>query len=295
MNASSGQKMTKNEKRDAARAMAREMREKQLKAEKRNKVLLFGGSAVVAIALVVGIIALVIGSVPTPGPRPANMDSNGVAISQGFVVDRAPAGEVDYAGTPITADPEGPVLLQVWVDYMCPWCGIFESTNRAQIAEWVEKGAVKVVFYPVSILDTASQGSKYSTRAANAAVAVATYSPDQFWDFHNLLFEKQPDEATRGLSNDEIKDLAQLAKVENFDKISEAIDTLEFEYWISNQSKELNKYNPRIMGDDAVVIPGTTDAYFIGTPTVVINGVKWEGSPQDPSALAAAVLAAAAK
>lgn len=293
MNASSGERMTKNERRDAARALAREMREKQRKTDKRNKILLFGGSAVVVVALVIGIIFLVIGSVPKPGPRPANMDSNGVAINQGFVVDRAPAGDTDYAGTPITSDPEGPVLLQVWVDYMCPWCGVFEYTNRAQITEWLDKGAVKLVVYPVSVLDSQSQGSKYSTRAANAAVAVANYSPDQFWDFHNLLFEKQPEEQSRGLSNDELKELARIAKVENYEDIAAAIDSGEFEYWVTNQTKELNKYNPRIMGDAVEVIPGTKDAYFVGTPTVVVNGEYFTGSPQDPTALAAAVMSAA--
>src|SRR5699024_12404568 len=51
--------------------------------------------------------------------------------------------------------------------------------------------------HPISILDRASQGTEYSTRAANAAYCVADEDGEAAYTFIDLLFRNQPAEATR--------------------------------------------------------------------------------------------------
>ena len=56
-------------------------------------------------------------------------------------------------------------------------------------------------------------GTQYSTRAANAFACVANYSPDSAFDYSATLFENQPEEATEGLTNKQLIDLAKKVKV----------------------------------------------------------------------------------
>merc|ERR1712034_26131 len=92
----------------------------------------------------------------------------------------------------------------MYVDYLCPVCGAFEEANAELIETLVTTGQASIEIHPVSILDRASSGTRYSSRAANAVACVAENEPDSFWDAHATLFANQPDEGTSGLSNSEI-------------------------------------------------------------------------------------------
>ena len=59
------------------------------------------------------------------------------------------------------------------------------GTEPQVIETYVEDGRVKVVFWPVL---NHGNPSVYSTVAAHCAGA---QDPDQFWQMHNMLFEKQ--------------------------------------------------------------------------------------------------------
>ncbi|MDG4765839.1 thioredoxin domain-containing protein [Solwaraspora sp. WMMD406] len=100
------------------------------------------------------------------------------------------------AGSLSAGDPAAEVELEVFLDYMCPFCGRFERANGDEIARLVRAGTVRLELYPLSFLNGVSAGSEYSTRAANAVATVADRAPDQFLAFHQALFEQQPDEGT---------------------------------------------------------------------------------------------------
>src|SRR5665647_2050584 len=91
------------------------------------------------------------------------------------------AGTVDGAA----ADA---VVVSVYVDYMCPYCGQFEAVNGPTLDQLRGDGTIIVEYHPVSILDEASLGTAYSTRAAAAAALVADQAPEAFVAFNTALF-----------------------------------------------------------------------------------------------------------
>ena len=209
-------RLTKNEKREAAREKARTLREDQKKKDRRTKFILQGSIIVASLAIIAIIALVVVNSIKPAGPGPANMASDGIQLSQGAIATETPglaAGEDPIPNE--RDDASGTIDIQMYVDYLCPICGQFEATNGDYISSLLDNGGATVEIHPIAILDRLSQGTKYSTRSVNAAACVADQSPNQFLDFHNLLFANQPAENSTGLSDDEIVQLTVQAKVQS--------------------------------------------------------------------------------
>ncbi|PJJ61956.1 DsbA family protein [Compostimonas suwonensis] len=275
---------TRNERREAAREKAKALREQQRKKDRRNKVLLQGGLIVVAIAIIAGVGLIIAQAVRPPGPGPANMASDGIVIGEGMTAQTTAALQPDATPTPSTADPEsGVVDIQIYVDYLCPFCGQFEATNSEQIAGWVNDGAATIEIHPVAILTSKSAGTQYSLRAANAAACVANFSPDSFYAVNAALFANQPEEGTAGLSNDEIKKVVADAGAAPTSSIDKCIDDMQFKSWVVDAT------------DRALAgpIPNSDVPSITGTPTVLVNGKQYTGSLDDPNEFSAFVLQAA--
>ena len=274
-------RQSKNQRREAAREKAKQLREEQRKKEVRNRVVLISSLSVVVIAIIVGVALVIVSTIKPAGPGPANMASDGIQISTGFVAETTPALAAGEDPVPSTTDPaSGVVDIRVYLDYMCPYCGQFEATNNAQLGEWVQSGAATVEIHPLSILDRSSLGSKYSTRAANAAACVANYSPDQYWQYNSLLFQNQPTENTEGLDDATLKDLASQAGVTAQSDIESCIDDTQFRGWVADATSRAL----------AGPLPDTDEAKVTGTPTVLVNGEKYTGSLTDPDAFSAFVV-----
>jgi len=278
------ERLSKNEKREAAREQARLLRDEQRKKDRRTKFILQGSIIVASLAIIAIIALVIVNSVRPVGPGPKNMASDGIQISQGAIATETPA--IKAGGKPVAnvRDEEKDTLdIQMYVDYLCPICGDFEATNGEYITSLLENGQTTVEIHPISILDRSSQGTKYSTRAANAAACVANYSPNQFYDFHNLMFANQPAENTAGLGDDEIIALTVDAGVDNAGDIKSCIQNKEFGAWVANAStRALN--GP---------IPGSDVEKVIGTPTVIVNGLKYDGAVDDLASFQAFVVQAA--
>ncbi|GAA2240011.1 DsbA family protein [Herbiconiux moechotypicola] len=273
-------RLSKNQRREAAREKAKQLREEQRKREVRNRVILFSSLGLVLVAIVVGVTLVITSTIRPAGPGPANMASDGIVIGQGFVAQPTAALAAGEDPIPTETDPaSGVVDIRLYVDYLCPYCGQFETTNNEQMGEWIDSGAATVEIHPLSILDRASLGSRYSTRAANAAACVANYSPDQFWAFNGLLYTNQPEENTEGLDNAALKDLVSQAGVTEQSSIDSCIDDTTFRGWVEDATT-------RALNDP---LPGT-DFSVEGTPTVLVNGQKYSGSLTDPDAFSAFVV-----
>ncbi len=270
---------SKNERREAAREKARQLREEQKRRERRNKVLLGSGIGIAALAII-GIVAFIIfTSIRPAGPGPANMASDGVKIGQELKAVTTAALPAGSDPVPSDSNPAGVVDIQVYVDYLCPYCGQFETTNSEQIESWVTEGSATVEIHPISILNSQSQGTRYSTRAANAAACVADIAPDSFFAFNSLLFEKQPKEGTPGLDNDTLVSLAKEAGASS-GRIESCINSGDFNNWVTDATtRALN--GP---------LPNTDVPKVTGTPTVLVNGKQYQGSLTDPTEFAAFVL-----
>jgi len=277
-------RLSKNQKREAAREKARALREEQKKKERRSKWLLQGGIILGALAIV-AIIALVITTAFKPaGPGPLNMASDGIQINQGGVATQTAALKAGQDPIPNERDEAaGEVNIQMYVDYLCPICGQFEATNMDYIESLMENGGTTVDIHPITILDRLSQGTKYSTRAANAAACVANYSPDQFLAFHKALFANQPAENSRGLEDSEIVALAKDAGVEKLSQIESCINDQKFKPWVNAST------NRALNGP----IPNSNVDKVEGTPTVIVNGLKYTGPVDDLESFQAFVVQAA--
>lgn len=279
-----GNRPSKNERRDAAREKARIMREEQKKKDRRSRVLLQGGIILAALAIIAVVAIVIVNSVRPAGPGPANMASDGIQFTTGFVATPTPALKADQDPIPHERDEEAGALdIQMYVDYLCPICGQFEATNGDYIESLVENGNTTVEVHPITILDRYSQGTRYSTRAANATACVANYSPDNFWDFHKSLFENQPAENTSGLSDDELVDLTVAAGVGSASAIADCVRGGEFKNWVADSTtRALN--GP---------IPNSDVEKVTGTPTIIVNGQQYIGAWNDLATFQAFVVQAA--
>jgi protein-disulfide isomerase len=99
---------------------------------------------------------------------------------------------------------DGPVEVDLFIDFICPACNQFESTYAADIQGWIDDGSVTVNYHPIAILDRMSSGTEYSSRAAAASVCAADTGPQEFLDYTLALYENQPAENSTGLTDDEL-------------------------------------------------------------------------------------------
>ncbi|MFJ8580952.1 DsbA family protein [Micromonospora sp. NPDC093277] len=244
-----------------ARIKARELRLAQVAAARRRKrVRLAGG--VVIVGLLVAIIGVVVNAA-------SNGDSSPSSASGQLVT---PANLTDAGAIPV-GQATAPVTLEIYLDYMCPACGKFEQANSGEIDRLIEAGTVKVQLRPISFLDRTSMGSKYSTRAANAMATVADRAPESVWAFNTELFNHQPEEGTRGLSDDQIADLARKAGVGG--DVVDVFTRRTFERWVATSTEAAFKSGVQ------------------GTPTIKINGTVFEGNVYASGPLTQAIEAAA--
>lgn len=93
--------------------------------------------------------------------------------------------------------------IQLYVDYLCPYCALFEETNSDTLEEALVGGSTVLEVYPLAFLDKYSADSYYSSRATSLMACVASLQPDAAWEAHKLLLDPafQPEEGTAGHAN----------------------------------------------------------------------------------------------
>jgi protein-disulfide isomerase len=267
---------SKTARRDAARQKARDQRLQQQRHDRRKRGLLQAAVAAVIIAIVAVVAVIIVGSVRPPGPGPRNMASGGITLQgPGLSAITTAAPAADATPAPQATVGGGKVLIQAYEDFGCPICGQFEQQYGAQIKQLVTSGAAVIQYHPVAILDHSFTDNSYSTRAANAAAAVANYSPDTFYAFHSLLYEKdvQPAEGTAGLTDARLIELVKQVKPSNLSKIEQAIKDQEFKNWVADRTDEFTS-NAGPLAD--VKFPSSHTG--AGTPTLIVNGQYWDGT-----------------
>lgn len=274
--ASGDARLSKNQRRDAARDKARILREQQKKKDRRGRFALQGGLILGSLAVIAVVALIIVNSIRPPGPGPLNMLSDGITVGTNFEAVKTAAlasGKKPVATKPVAGSKT--IAIQIYIDYLCPVCGAFEKANSEQITTLVKQGAATIEIHPVAILDSKSLGSRYSTRAANAAACVANFSPNRFYDFSALLFTNQPQESSAGLTNEKLTALTVKAKVSEPAKVASCIADETFKSWTTDATTRAVS-NPKLL---------SASGQF-GTPTVLVNGSKYAGSVADPTAFA---------
>jgi protein-disulfide isomerase len=236
---------TRRAETQAAAARAAVIREEQERRERRRRSLVVTGVVVVVLAVILVVFTAL----------QSRRDDSTSASSA------APAGAV--AGLAVPAGrASAPVTVTVYEDFMCPFCGDFESASRAAFAEDIAEGKVRFEYHVLSFLDDASS-TEYSTRAANALGVVLDSSGAAVAKrFHDLLFENQPAENSAGLSDDRLVDLAVESGAKE-SAVRSGIDGLAFEGWVEKVTEDASKAEvnstPTVKVDGRTVTFETTD------------------------------------
>jgi len=274
--------MSKAERRDYLREQARLKREAEQKRRRRNRLVIQLSIVVGSIVVLALIGWAVFASVTATTAMPNNMASYGLLL-QGQNGKAAPVltPAAPSSGGPVVTDqsqyPE-PVHITTYVDYQCPYCNQFETTNQDYIAGLVAAGEATLEVHPIAILDNSSLGSKYSTRSANAAACVASIAPQSFLDVNKALFANQPQEGTSGLTDEQLVSIVQGAGVSD-PTVASCITDHSYAGFVAKAT------NQALSGP----LPNSSVARLTGTPTVIVNGQQYNGSLSDASAFASFV------
>lgn len=270
----------KKARREHARELARVEREAEKRRKKRNKLFLQGGVIVVVLAIA-AIVAVVIStsSAPTSG-GPKNMASDGILFTgESSAATPVTTAAIKKGGKPVATDltkHADALNIVTYIDYACPACQSFEQTNAAQIESLVAGGQATLEIHPIAILDRMSLGTKYSSRAANAAACVANYEPDKYLAITKALYAGQPAENTSGLDTKALKKIITDAGATSSD-VSSCISSNTFGDWVTAATARVT--------DGKLASSSVTT--FSGTPTVLVNGQQYSGSLSDPDAFTA--------
>lgn len=151
----------------------------------------------------------------------------------------------------IAGDPNAPVTADVFFDFLCPACLMFEQYFAPVFAPFVEDGTLKVQYHPVSILDRKTGESRYSSRSANAAYCLADAQPEVAEPFIQALLNEQPELPQAGLTNEELAQVA--AEVGATEEMSTCLESEGFVPFAELQLRESG---------------------IRGTPTLFLNGVQ---------------------
>lgn len=153
---------------------------------------------------------------------------------------------------PFMGSKDAPITLVEFADFQCPFCKKFHDEALSKIkSEYIDKGIVKFYFLHFPFLGPESD--------AAAIAAECARQQNKFWEYHDLLYKTQGLENSGAFSDESLLELAKQAglDIEKFNsckadpKVAEAV----------KQQMEIGQQN----GVEA-------------TPTVFINGAKYEGS-----------------
>lgn len=214
-------------------------------AQKKNWFAIWVSVAVVAVLVAVGVVVVVVNNqagAPGEAPQASNIDASTGAIHVG----------------------DGPDVVATYIDFMCPICGDFEEVYGETLDGLVADGSITLDVHPISILNSQSQGTEFSTRAANAMYCVAESSPDTALPFLQTMFANQPQEATAGLTDEQIIGFADEAGA------SGAAPCIEDQTYA------------KFVEDMTALTPADPETGRIGTPTVLFNDERLAltGDPQ---------------
>src|SRR5699024_3033328 len=103
-------------------------------------------------------------------------------------------GGIPFGAEGAGSTNEGAPEVDIYLDFMCPYCGDFEQVNGQDLAQAAADGEATIIYHPLNYLDRFSEGTEYSTRTAAAFAYVANEAPDQALDFMAALFGLQTEE-----------------------------------------------------------------------------------------------------
>lgn len=166
-----------------------------------------------------------------------------------------PGQKVDVAvgHLPPIGDPSAKVKIIEFGDFRCPFCDkFFKETEPQLLNDYVKTGKAVFYFRHFQFLAAASVTAGNASECAN--------EQNKFWDYHNYLYQNQPDESDTSMYNtDKLTSVAGSLGL-NTDQFKSCLDS--------------KKYDKNVQDDYAA----GQKAGVSGTPTFYINGIQLVGA-----------------
>jgi protein-disulfide isomerase len=248
--------LSKAQRRQAAREEAQRLAEQNAARDARFRRIIWGALAAAVVALVAVVLL-----VARPWQREAGIpEFEIVPMAQ---LANVPANTTADGGIGLAAggvatgvlDPNLPTV-DIWFDYMCPFCQQFELINIAGLEELADNGEANIVFHPVAILNHFTPRTHFSTRAVSATGWIADHSPEHFSAFHLGMFLNQPSETGGDMTNAQMAQIAGAVGVpaDIAEGIADGTALNTFGQWavsLTNQAVT----NPDITGERGFAVP----------------------------------------
>ncbi|MCX5863526.1 MAG: thioredoxin domain-containing protein [Deltaproteobacteria bacterium] len=147
--------------------------------------------------------------------------------------------QINIQGAPFLGQENAPVVIVVFSDFECPYCGTVGALSEEALAKHPKE--VKVVFkqFPLAMHKLAQSA---------ALASMAAHRQGKFWQYHDLLFENQ-------------KSLSEAKYVELAKKLGLDLDKFNKDYKapVNQQTLERDMADAQLAG-------------VRGTPTIFVNG-----------------------
>jgi protein-disulfide isomerase len=167
---------------------------------------------------------------------------------------------VDLASIPVEGKfrgyPDAPVLLEIFSDYQCYWCAqSAKGFEKEILPKYLADGTVRVQFRDFAFTGIESY---WAATAANCAAR-----QNRFWDYHDKLFQEQRSENQGYFNNKRLLEWAA----------DLGLEMESFTSCFNNEEPAAEIRAERRLGDDELDVNST--------PTMFVNGKKYEGIPTE--------------
>lgn len=171
------------------------------------------------------------------------------------------SADIQYDNEPFIGEEAAPVSIVEFGDYKCPVCKDFNESFFPMIdEELVQTGKAKFYFMNYSFINVDSNRSAQFAEAVFQALG-----SDRFWEFHHLMYEKQPSdlsfEQVDLYTNDFLKET--LAEIATEEEVASVMAVVEAEGSMSAWEKDTE--TAKQLG-------------VSGTPTLFVNGKEFKGN-----------------
>lgn len=171
-------------------------------------------------------------------------------------------------------DPAAVVTVHLYEDPRCPYCKEFEMTGGGPVLnDWIMKRKAKAEYTLASFLDDrlGGIGSKRTVNALRAALDAG-----KFAEYHVLLYQNQPDEATDDFTVTRLLELASRVDGLRSTAFDTAVTTMKYRDFVARSQQAYLQAGTSSSGRPG---PGTPTADVNGTRIpAAYNGVLFEGT-----------------
>lgn len=170
----------------------------------------------------------------------------------------------DYEGQPYFGKETAKVKIVEFGDYKCPACKTFNEELVKQIdKDFVETGIAQFYFFQDPFIAVDSHRT-----ALFAETVYGELGNDLFWKFHDLLYKNQPEDLSLEkqdyFTEDKLKGLiGQIADQKQTEKVMQAFTAKKYQAAVDKDLAIVKRLDVR------------------GTPTLYINGKRFEGTTMD--------------